>query len=157
MTSGISRRILINSASACLSGILVAFLFPNFNLEFLAWFSLVPLLYSANNSSSFKESFLYGFLAGVVSYIIILYWIVYTVHKFGGVPYYIAVFALLLLASYLALNQGNPNRFLPSKQFIYGINIVITVRYYKNKNGYIVRNAAELVNCINYPVQYDYI
>ena len=102
MMHGISRRVLINSASACLSGILVAFLFPNFNLEFLAWFSLVPLLYSANNSKSFKESFLYGFLAGIVSYIIILYWIVYTVHKFGGVPYYIAVFALLLLASYLA-------------------------------------------------------
>ncbi len=103
MMSGISRRVLINSASACLSGILIAFLFPNFNLEFLAWFSLVPLLYSANNSNSFKESFLYGFLAGIISYIIILYWIVYTVHKFGGVPYYIAVFALLLLASYLAL------------------------------------------------------
>ena len=92
-----------NLCWACLSGILTAFLFPNFNFEFLAWFSLVPLLYAVNMSKSFKESFLYGFTAGIVSYIIILYWIVYTVRVFGALPYYIAVFALLLLASYLAL------------------------------------------------------
>ena len=103
MMPKIPRSVLINSASACLSGILTAFLFPNFNFEFLAWFSLVPLLYAVNNSKSFKESFLYGFLAGIISYIIILYWIAYTVHTFGGLPYYIAVFALLLLASYLAV------------------------------------------------------
>ncbi len=103
MIHRISRSVLINSASACLSGIFTAFLFPNFNLEFLAWFSLVPLLYAVNKSKSFKESFLYGFLAGIISYIIILYWIIYTVHVFGNLPYYIAVFALLLLASYLAL------------------------------------------------------
>ncbi|MHB1697856.1 MAG: apolipoprotein N-acyltransferase [bacterium] len=99
----ISKGILVNAALACLSGLLTALLFPNFNLEFFAWFSLVPLLYAVNKSESFKESFFYGFIAGAVSYIIILYWIVYTVHVFGNLPYYIAVLALLLLSSYLAL------------------------------------------------------
>lgn len=99
----ISKDILFNAALACLSGFLTALLFPDFNLEFLAWFSLVPLLYAVHKSKSFKESFFYGFIAGAVSYIIILYWIVYTVHVFGNLPYYIAIFALLLLSSYLAL------------------------------------------------------
>ncbi|MHB1695087.1 MAG: apolipoprotein N-acyltransferase [bacterium] len=103
MMPKIPRSILINSASACLSGILIGFLFPNFNFEFLAWFALVPLLYAVNNSKNFKESFLYGFLSGIISYLIILYWITYTVHVFGSLPYYIAVLALLLLTSYLSL------------------------------------------------------
>jgi len=103
MMHRIRRPILINAALACLSGILTALLFPNFNLEFFAWFSLVPLLYAVNKAKNFKESFLYGFLAGIISYIIILYWIAYTVRVFGGLPYYAAIFALLLLASYLAL------------------------------------------------------
>ncbi len=86
-----------------LTGIITALLFPVFNLEFLAWIALIPLLYAVHKSKDFKESFLYGFIAGIVSYLIILYWIVYTVSKFGGLPYYIAVFALILLGSYLAL------------------------------------------------------
>ena len=92
-----------NLCLACLSGVITALLFPVFNLEFLAWIALIPLLYAVYKSKGFKESFLYGLIAGIVSYVIILYWIVYTVSKFGALPYYIAVFALILLASYLAL------------------------------------------------------
>ncbi|MHB8231332.1 MAG: apolipoprotein N-acyltransferase [bacterium] len=103
ISTKISEDILVNAALACLSGLLTALLFPNFNLEFFAWFSLVPLLYAVSKSKSFKESFFYGFIAGIISYAIILYWIVYTVRVFGNLPYYIAVFALLLLSSYLAL------------------------------------------------------
>ncbi|HEC24564.1 MAG TPA: apolipoprotein N-acyltransferase [bacterium] len=99
----IPRTELLNAALACLSGLSIAFLFPSFNFEFLAWFSLIPLLYAINKSKSFKESLLYGFIAGIVSYAVILYWIVYTVHVFGNLPYYIAVFALLLLSSYLSV------------------------------------------------------
>ncbi len=103
MTLKIPRQLIINFASACLSGILIAFLFPKFNLEFLAWISIVPLLYAVSKSKSFKEAFFYGFVSGAVSYVIILYWVAYTVCVFGNLPYYGAIFALLLLSSYLAL------------------------------------------------------
>ncbi len=99
----IKKSIIIKASSACVSGILTAFLFPNFNFEFLAWISLIPLLYAVKSSNSFKEAFFYGFISGIASYIIILYWIVYTVLVFGNLPYYAAVFALLILSSYLAL------------------------------------------------------
>lgn len=99
----ISRDFLMRAALSALSGLLIAFLFPNFNLEFLAWFALIPLLYVIKKSKGFKDSFFYGFIAGLVSYIFIMYWIVYTVHVFGNLPYYTAVFALLLLSAYLSL------------------------------------------------------
>ena len=100
---GITENKSFNIALACLSGILYAFLFPRFNLEFLAWFSLIPLLFAVHRSNSFREAFFYGFIAGVISYAVILYWIIFTVRVFGGLPVYIAVFALLLLSSYLAV------------------------------------------------------
>ena len=99
----ISGDFLMRAALSALSGLLIAFLFPNFNLEFLAWFALIPLLYVIKKSRGFKDSFFYGFIAGLVSYIFIMYWIVYTVHVFGNLPYYTAVFALLLLSAYLSL------------------------------------------------------
>ena len=95
-----------NFLFSILSGILLILIFPEFNLEFIAWIALVPLFISINNSKSFKESFLYGFISGLIFYAGILYWIVYTVHVFGNLPYYISIFALLLLSSYLALYIG---------------------------------------------------
>ena len=156
-----------NISLAISSGVITALLFPLFNLEFLAWIALVPLLYAVYKSKGFKESFLYGFIAGIVSYIIILYWIVYTVSKFGGLPYYIAVFALLLLASYLALYAA----------LFAGFSKIILNRYKKLsfilipsswvksqiskqekcENRYIVRKTAEFAYGINYPVKYNYV
>ncbi len=95
-----------NFLFSILSGILLILIFPEFNLEFIAWIALVPLFISINKSKGFKESFLYGFISGLIFYAGILYWIVYTVHVFGNLPYYISIFALLLLSSYLALYIG---------------------------------------------------
>ena len=102
----ISEDKLVNIALAILTGLLYAFLFPDFNLEFLAWFFLLPLLYAVNRANNFKESFLYGFISGVTAYVVILYWIAYTVRVYGNLPFYEAVFALLLLSSYLAVYIG---------------------------------------------------
>lgn len=88
------------------SGLLLAVIFPRLNLEFFAWFALVPLLILINKSKGFKDSFFYGFLTGIVSYVIILYWIAYTVRVFGGLPLYVSIFALLLLSGYLAIFIG---------------------------------------------------
>ncbi len=97
---------LSNLLFSVLSGILLILIFPEFNLEFVAWIALIPLFISINKSKSFKESFFYGFISGVIFYAGILYWIVYTVHVFGNLPYYISFFTLLLLSSYLALYIG---------------------------------------------------
>jgi apolipoprotein N-acyltransferase len=88
-----------------LSGILLILSFPNFDLEFLAWFALVPLFYSIEGKRPF-HAFILGFLTGFISYIGILYWIIVAVHSYGNVPLILSAFILLLLVIYLSVFIG---------------------------------------------------
>jgi apolipoprotein N-acyltransferase len=88
-----------------LSGILLIFSFPNFDLEFLAWFALVPLFYSIDGKGLY-HSFKLGFFTGFVSFLGILYWIIVAVHTYGNVPLILSGLILLLLVTYLSLFIG---------------------------------------------------
>ena len=88
-----------------LSGILLIFSFPNFDLEFLAWFALVPLFYSMEGKGLF-HAFTLGFLTGFISYIGILYWIIVAVHTYGNIPLILSGLILLLLVTYLSIFTG---------------------------------------------------
>ncbi len=87
------------------SGILLILSFPNFDLESLAWFALVPLFYSIEGKGLY-HSFILGFLTGVISFLGILYWIIVAVHTYGNVPLILSGFILLLLVVYLSLFIG---------------------------------------------------
>jgi apolipoprotein N-acyltransferase len=87
------------------SGILLILSFPNFDLEFLAWFALVPLFYSIEGKGRF-HGFKLGFLTGLVSFLGILYWIIVAVHSYGNVPLIPSGLILLLLVVYLSLFMG---------------------------------------------------
>ena len=82
-----------------LSGILLILSYPNFNLEFLVWFALVPLFYSMNGKSILCSFFL-GFLTGLTSFLGVIYWIVIAVHTYGNVPLLLSLLILLLLVLY---------------------------------------------------------
>jgi len=88
-----------------LSAILLILSFPNYNLEPLAWFALVPLLYSLEGKN-LLHGFTLGFVAGFVSLVGILYWIVVAVHMYGNVAFMVSVLILLLLVGYLSLFFG---------------------------------------------------
>jgi apolipoprotein N-acyltransferase len=88
-----------------LSGILLILSFPNFDLEFLAWFALVPLFYSIDGKGLY-HSFKLGFFTGFVSFLGILYWIIVAVHTYGNVPFILSGLILLLLVIYLSLFTG---------------------------------------------------
>jgi len=77
---------------AILSGILLIFIFPRANLEFLAWIALVPLFLAIRGKSP-KSAFGLGLLTGLVSFLGILYWIQILSPLIG----------LFILAFYLAL------------------------------------------------------
>ncbi len=85
-----------------LSGILLFLSFPDFDLEFLAWFALVPLFYAIEGKGLWS-SFKCGFLTGFVSFLGILYWIIVAVHNYGNVPLILSILILLLLVGYLSL------------------------------------------------------
>jgi apolipoprotein N-acyltransferase len=88
-----------------LSGVLLILSFPKFDLEFLAWVALVPLLIAIAGKDLF-HSLVLGFLAGLVSFLGILYWIVVAVHTYGNIPVIVSVLILLLLVVYLSLFVG---------------------------------------------------
>ncbi len=88
-----------------LSGVLLILSFPNFDLEFLAWFAFVPLLYAIHGKTRL-HAFTLGFLTGLTSYLGILYWIIVAVHTYGNIPLLVSGFILLLLVGYLSLFTG---------------------------------------------------
>jgi apolipoprotein N-acyltransferase len=84
------------------SGILVALSFPLPGLSFLVWVALVPLLMAADGKD-FRYTFKLGFLAGVVAFGGILYWINIVVVTYGHLPWLVSLFVYGLLVAYLAL------------------------------------------------------
>jgi apolipoprotein N-acyltransferase len=91
--------------ASVLSGILLILSFPNFDLEFLAWFALVPLFYSIEGKGLYV-SFKFGFLTGFVSFLGVFYWIIVAVNTYGKVPFILSALILLLLIIYLSLFIG---------------------------------------------------
>jgi apolipoprotein N-acyltransferase len=85
-----------------LSGILLTLSFPNFDLEFLAWFAFVPLFYAAEGKGTLQGLIL-GFVMGFVSFLGTLYWIIVAVHAYGNIPLVPSALILLLLIGYLSL------------------------------------------------------
>ncbi len=88
-----------------LSGMLLILSFPHFDLEFLAWFALIPLFLSVEGKG-LRRSFELGFLTGLISFFGILYWIIVAVHSYGNVPLIPSGLILLLLVAYLSLFFG---------------------------------------------------
>lgn len=87
---------------ACLSGLLLCIIFPTFDMEILAWVSLVPLLF-AIQGENLLTSFYLGFTTGFVSFLGILYWVIVAVHIYGRIPLIPSGLILLLLVVYMSL------------------------------------------------------
>lgn len=68
---------------AVLSGALLALSFPPFDLGFLIWPALAPLLYAAGRSLSARSAAEFGAVTGLVFYGISLHWIVYIFGPMG--------------------------------------------------------------------------
>ncbi len=90
---------------AIISGLLLAFAFPKFNLEFLAWFALVPLLFAIYPGNA-RRAMKLGFVAGLVFYFITLSWVINTLVNYGNIPTVVSWLILSLLVAYLSLYMG---------------------------------------------------
>ena len=95
----------INKLKLCLailSGLLLTGSFPKIGISLFAWFALVPLLIALRNLPP-KRGFILGFIAGLVHYLTLLYWLVDTMHTYGHLPLSLCTFILILLSAFLAL------------------------------------------------------
>lgn len=116
MQSLIKNKSLIFSL---MSGLLLILIFPRFDLEFLAWFALIPLLQAIQDQPHSKAA-VYGFFTGLVFYFFGLHWITNTLVNYGNIPPVVSYPILALLSAYMAfflalfcylvrrLSRGNP-------------------------------------------------
>lgn len=87
-------------AACC--GLLLTGAFPKFGFHWLAWFALVPLLI-AIKGQGVRLSFQIGFVAGLVHYLTLVYWIAYTMRTYGYLPWPVCISVLVLLSAILAM------------------------------------------------------
>ena len=79
-----------------LSAILLILAFPDFELWFLAWFALVPLLIAIErNENSAVKSFWLGLLSGTLFFYGSCWWLTYAPINYGGIPAPIIFFLLI--------------------------------------------------------------
>jgi apolipoprotein N-acyltransferase len=72
----------------------------------LLFVALVPFFVVVMGAKTARQAALLGMLLGLVHFAALLYWIVIVLGHYGGLPVYLAVAALLLLALYMSLYLG---------------------------------------------------
>jgi apolipoprotein N-acyltransferase len=85
------------------TGALVAAPWLDFSLWPLAWIAFVPLLLALAQAQTRREALRIGFVAGLATNIPAFYWLVHTIHVFGGFPFLLAVFFYCCLSAFTAL------------------------------------------------------
>ncbi|MFQ5428060.1 MAG: apolipoprotein N-acyltransferase [Thermodesulfobacteriota bacterium] len=88
--------------AAISSGLLLIITFAPFGLWPLAFMAVVPLLLAIDGLKA-RQSFLLGFISGLVFFIGTVYWVVHSMYFYGGLGLTESLPVMLLLAAYLAL------------------------------------------------------
>jgi apolipoprotein N-acyltransferase len=88
---------------AVLSGIFLICSFPKFGVGLLAWVAFIPLFLALHTTDQPFKAAIWGFLAGIVFHIGLLYWISQVIVMYGYLPLYIGISAMVLLSFYLSL------------------------------------------------------
>jgi len=94
-----------------LSGLLLAFSFPSWNPSWngycFAFIALIPLFFACGKKiAGHVAPFFLGWFAGLIYFSVSLYWVTISMHQYGGLPWSISVFFMLLLSAYLAIYVG---------------------------------------------------
>jgi len=90
---------------AALSGGLLILAFPTPDIGWLAFVALVPLLWAIQGQTPVRAFYL-GTLAGLLFYLVSMFWVTNSMTAYGGVPFAVSALALLVLAAYLSLYLG---------------------------------------------------
>lgn len=91
--------------ASCFSAILLISIFPLFSYSYIAWIAFIPLLWMIRNEPEGRP-FFYGFATGFIFFIGLLYWLIGTMMRFGGLSLLLSISALILLCIYLSLYFG---------------------------------------------------
>ena len=95
----------LSSASimlAMFAGVLLTASYPSINLSFLSWIALIPLLKSLEGKSS-SQALKLGFIAGLLHYLTLIYWITVVLGRYGGLNIAMSTIPYVLFCLYLSL------------------------------------------------------
>jgi len=96
-----------NALLAVVAGILLVLAFPDFELWFLAWFALVPLLIAVEREKrSTAASFICGWLFGFTFFTGSCWWLTYAPIHYAGFPVVLAYFLLCCVTAIVAIFPG---------------------------------------------------
>src|SRR5437764_7659006 len=84
------------AALASSSAVLLVLSFPNFDLWWLAWIGLAPLLFAVAMASRIRSAFVLGLLWGTIFFYGTCWWLTYPMIHYGGVSAWLA-YPLLFL------------------------------------------------------------
>jgi apolipoprotein N-acyltransferase len=85
------------------SGALIAAPWLDFSLFPLAWIAFVPLLWALARARTRREGLWIGLVAGLATNVPAFYWLVHTIHVFGGFPYPLALVFYACLSAFSAV------------------------------------------------------
>jgi apolipoprotein N-acyltransferase len=88
-----------------LSGILLILAQPPVSLFWFAYFALIPLLVAMEKEKT-HHHFMTGFVAGLVSFFGLIYWVIIAMNRYGGIDLFTSFIILLLLVLYVSLYTG---------------------------------------------------
>lgn len=81
--------------AAAATALLLIFSFPNFELWFLAWIGLTPLLIAIARRPSPLRASILGWVVGTVFFYTTCYWLTYSMIHYGGLPTIVAYLLLV--------------------------------------------------------------
>ncbi len=94
---------LAEASLAAASALLAILSFPNFDLWFLAWVALVPLLLVTAQTGNGRRAFLLGWLWGVIFFYGSCWWLTYPIIHYGHISAWFAYPLLLLPVGLVAV------------------------------------------------------
>ncbi len=96
-----------NALMALAAAVLLILAFPDFDLWFLAWFALVPLLWAVEREKeSIGRSFVLGWIFGNVFFFGTCWWLTFAPITYAGFPAPLAYFLLFCVTSVAAVFPG---------------------------------------------------
>jgi apolipoprotein N-acyltransferase len=93
-------------AAAALTALLLILSFPDFELSFLAWVALAPLMWVIAQDPSPRRALVLGWAAGTAFFYCSCYWLTYSMIHYGGLPSIVAYLLLLPAAVVVGVFPG---------------------------------------------------
>lgn len=99
-----NRSLMLPLATVSLGGAAVAAAFLDFRLWLLGWIAFVPLIHTfGRQDCTAGAAFRLGIAAGLAVNVPAFYWLVGTIHRFGGFPLWLSLIFYVVLSLYSAL------------------------------------------------------